>query len=71
MSSPNRANGQSAGTWRKSTYSGAGNDCVEVALTDHGAAVRDSKSPRHGTVCTSARGWHRFLDAIREDQLDS
>ncbi|WP_424565493.1 DUF397 domain-containing protein [Tamaricihabitans halophyticus] len=44
---------------------------MEVALTDHGAAVRDSKSPRHGTVCTSARGWHRFLDAIREDQLDS
>ncbi|MCZ4506743.1 DUF397 domain-containing protein [Streptomyces sp. ActVer] len=29
--------------WRKSSYSGGANDCVEVAELDEHAAVRDSK----------------------------
>lgn len=29
--------------WRKSSFSGAGNDCVEVALTRDVALVRDTK----------------------------
>ncbi|HEU0089611.1 MAG TPA: DUF397 domain-containing protein [Pseudonocardiaceae bacterium] len=33
-------------TWRKSSYSGASGDCVEIAaLADGGRAVRDSKNP--------------------------
>jgi hypothetical protein len=31
--------------WRKSSYSAGGQQCVEVARTSTGAAVRDSKNP--------------------------
>ncbi|RSM73686.1 DUF397 domain-containing protein [Kibdelosporangium aridum] len=35
----------SAATWRKSSRSGSQSDCVEVAMTENLAAVRDSKHP--------------------------
>ncbi|GGR06433.1 DUF397 domain-containing protein [Streptomyces aurantiogriseus] len=31
--------------WRKSSYSGGANDCVEIAELGEHAAVRDSKDP--------------------------
>jgi hypothetical protein len=34
-----------AGGWRKSSYSGSGNNCVEVRTSHPGIAVRDSKNP--------------------------
>ncbi|MET9629975.1 DUF397 domain-containing protein [Lentzea sp. NPDC006480] len=43
--------------WRKSSYSGDGNNCVEVG---HGVGIRDSKAPAtHLTV--SAAAWSAFL----------
>ncbi|WP_197319252.1 DUF397 domain-containing protein [Saccharomonospora sp. NB11] len=56
--------------WRKSSYSGGGNDCVEIAFTDDGAAVRDSKNPTGGMLRLSARQWQAFLDAARAGELD-
>jgi hypothetical protein len=32
--------------WRTSSYSGSGNNCVQVALTQETVAVRDSKNLR-------------------------
>ncbi|MGH3437684.1 MAG: DUF397 domain-containing protein [Sciscionella sp.] len=50
--------------WRKSSYSGAGNDCVEVAYpVAAAAAVRDSKNPRGGTLQFDERCWRSFLHA--------
>ncbi|MDH6699981.1 DUF397 domain-containing protein [Streptomyces griseoviridis] len=51
--------------FRKSSYSGAENACVEVAPTaDQGRAVRDSKHP-HGPLLTVSREtWRRFLREI-------
>jgi hypothetical protein len=43
-------------SWRKSSRSNAGNDCVEIARTRAGIAVRDSKNPHqpHLTLSTEA-----------------
>jgi hypothetical protein len=54
----------SSGGWRKSSHSGGGNDCVEVALTPDTAAVRDSKDPEGGVLSFSARGWAGLLAAV-------
>jgi hypothetical protein len=35
-------------TWRKSSFSSAGNDCVELADTGDAVLLRDSKHPEHG-----------------------
>ncbi len=53
-------------TWRKSSYSGSGNDCVEVAANIQGVvAVRDSKDPG-GAVLTFTPGeWRAFLASMR------
>ncbi|WP_344421393.1 DUF397 domain-containing protein [Amycolatopsis minnesotensis] len=51
--------------WRKSSHSGGGNDCVEVALTGEGTAVRDSKDPDGGVFAVSASGWRGLLAAVR------
>ena len=43
--------------WRKSSYSGGDNDCVEIATTGANVAVRDSKNPCGGALSFSpARG---------------
>ncbi|MEV6825341.1 DUF397 domain-containing protein [Amycolatopsis sp. NPDC051102] len=50
--------------WRKSSYSAAGNECVEVAIIGDGAAVRDSKDPRGGFFAVPSAGWSAFLAAV-------
>ncbi|WP_019813077.1 DUF397 domain-containing protein [Saccharomonospora saliphila] len=56
--------------WRKSSYSGGGNDCVEVAFTRDGAAVRDSKNPAGGALTVPAAEWDALLAAARTGELD-
>ncbi|MEC3973911.1 DUF397 domain-containing protein [Amycolatopsis sp. H20-H5] len=51
--------------WRKSSYSGGGNDCVEIAFTGGQTAVRDSKDPAGGAFRLSPSGWLGLLDAVR------
>lgn len=56
-------------SWRKSTYSGSGNNCVEIG---HGTGIRDSKAPTtHLPV--SPEAWSAFLrmatDASRQEDL--
>lgn len=66
---PNRAEpGELA--WRKSSYSGGGNDCVEVAFLPGGAAVRDSKNPGGGMLRMTAFEWDVLLRAARSGTLD-
>ncbi|GGM97726.1 hypothetical protein GCM10011609_39580 [Lentzea pudingi] len=43
--------------WRKSSYSGSSNNCVEVG---HGVGLRDSKSPATH-LPLSADAWSAFL----------
>ncbi|MBO2445809.1 DUF397 domain-containing protein [Actinomadura barringtoniae] len=53
-------------TWRKSSHSGSGDQCVEVAaLPGNGRAVRDSKDPDGPALLFSAAEWRTLLDAVR------
>jgi hypothetical protein len=54
-----------AGTeWRKSSRSGAGNDCVEIANHGDGVLVRDSKNPDGCVVRIDPAAWAVFLAAL-------
>jgi hypothetical protein len=56
--------------WRKSSYSGGnGGNCVEVADTSTGAAVRDTQNRHLGHLEASRGEWNDFLWALKADQL--
>ncbi len=55
--------------WRKSSRSGAGNDCVELVVTGVGAAVRDSKRPGAGHLAFEDGGWTAFMGVVKEGRL--
>jgi hypothetical protein len=59
--------------WRKSSYSTAGNNCVEVATPDGPAdiAVRDSKNPDGGHLTFGAEAWRAFISDIQHGRYDS
>jgi Domain of unknown function (DUF397) len=52
-------------SWRKSSYSGGGNNCVEVAEIASGRAVRDSKNPDGGHLTFGVGAWQAFLTDIK------
>lgn len=47
-------------TWRKSTFSDQA-DCVEVALGETGAAIRDSKNADGPILTLPAPTWRTFI----------
>lgn len=54
----------------KSSYSGPKTEnCVEVADTGSGAAVRDSKHPEAGYLAFPAAEWDVFLAEVRRGAL--
>jgi hypothetical protein len=69
MITPDAATVTSA-MWRKSSYSGGGNQCVEVASVGAAVAVRDSKNPQGGHLAFGARDWRAFLDDAKRGSYD-
>ncbi|GAB3488122.1 DUF397 domain-containing protein [Nocardiopsis coralliicola] len=55
--------------FRKSSYSGANQNCVEVAQAPVRTAVRDSKHPDRGHLAFPSAEWHAFLTAVDAGQL--
>jgi hypothetical protein len=53
--------------WRKSSHSGGGNDCVEIAADITATAVRDSKNPDGPQLRFGAAGWVSFVGLARTD----
>ncbi|WP_062648452.1 DUF397 domain-containing protein [Streptomyces maremycinicus] len=52
--------------WFTSSYSnGAGGECVECALTDEGALVRDSKRAGGPAITVGSGAWVSFVRAVR------
>ena len=50
--------------WRRSSHSGGGNDCVEIAAVTAGTAVRDSKNPDGPRLRFGDRGWTAFVGVV-------
>ncbi|MDH6142971.1 hypothetical protein P3T35_004999 [Kitasatospora sp. GP30] len=54
-------------TWRKSTFSGAQNECIEVADGCPGVIpVRDSKNPGGPALVFPTETWSTFIASLRE-----
>ncbi|MFB4316341.1 DUF397 domain-containing protein [Actinomadura sp. 21ATH] len=57
-------------TWRRSSYSTSGENCVEVAaLLDH-LGVRDSKDPDGPKLVFSAMAWQNFRSQVKAGAYD-
>ncbi|MFC0866205.1 DUF397 domain-containing protein [Sphaerimonospora cavernae] len=58
-------------TWRKSSYSGSGDNCVEVAvLASGGRAVRDSKDSDGPVLTFTPTEWHAFISRAKDGEFD-
>ena len=51
-------------TWRKSSYSGNENACVELAVGQTSVGVRDSKQPDGPALAFAAEPFRAFLVAF-------
>lgn len=56
--------------WRKSTYSGANGDCVEVAESDGLVAMRHSKEPDQGTIFYTRAEIAAFIKGCKAGEFD-
>lgn len=54
----------------KSTFSDGGGECVEVAFTGGGVAVRDSKNRSGPVLWFSPSEWRAFLIGMRAGVFD-
>jgi len=58
-------------TWRKSTRSSAGDNCVEVSFAPDGSVgVRDSKNREGGILVFTSTEWGAFTEGVRDDEFD-
>lgn len=54
--------------FRKSSHSGTGNDCVEVADLPGASAVRDTQNRQAGHLLFPGAEWTALLTTARNDQ---
>jgi Domain of unknown function (DUF397) len=53
--------------WRKSTFSGNGNDCVEAGVAESGwVLVRDTTNREGGTLSFPATAWRTFAAGLKQ-----
>ncbi|HEY8372647.1 MAG TPA: DUF397 domain-containing protein [Pseudonocardiaceae bacterium] len=56
--------------WRVSSRSTGQGQCVEVALTDAAAYVRDTKNRGAGVFTVPAVQWAAFINTVKSGRLD-
>src|ERR1700757_4523181 len=55
--------------WKKSSYSAADGNCMEVARLGGGyIGVRDSKNPALPALGYTAAGWRAFITSVKADR---
>jgi hypothetical protein len=59
----------SRATWRTSTYSNNGGNCVQVATSRPAVLVRDSKNPDGPKLAFAEDSWRAFAHRIRAADL--
>jgi hypothetical protein len=57
--------------WRKSTFSGSDGDCVELAGTAEGFALRNSNRIDDGTLTFTGAELAAFVTGCRAGEFDS
>ncbi|MEV4003489.1 DUF397 domain-containing protein [Actinomadura sp. NPDC049753] len=57
-------------SWRKSSASGGGQECVEVAAAGPAVLVRDSRDTSAGFLTLDPAQWKALLAAIRNGELE-
>ncbi|RBQ14014.1 DUF397 domain-containing protein [Spongiactinospora rosea] len=57
-------------TWRKSSYSTNGGDCIEIATSAPSVFVRDSKNPEGGILAFGQDEWRTFLARIKAGEIE-
>lgn len=58
-------------SWVKSSYSDAGQACVEIADLDGAVAVRDSKDPDGPALFLPGAAFSSFVTGVRDGSLDA
>ncbi|MGO4750688.1 DUF397 domain-containing protein [Streptomyces sp. 2MCAF27] len=62
---------EAIGPYRKSSYSGGENNCVEIAdMANNGRAVRDSKDKRGPHLMFTGGAWQAFLLGVKRREFD-
>lgn len=57
-------------TWRTSSYTNGGGNCVEVADLPDSVLVRDTKDRTRPPVHCSAPAWRAFVQAVRAGEFE-
>ncbi|WP_232661413.1 DUF397 domain-containing protein [Pseudonocardia sp. TRM90224] len=63
--------GNGSDGWRKSSFSGSNNECVEVRLGKNEVEVRDSKRPQGYVLRFTTAEWSVFLNGVRAGEFDT
>lgn len=71
MTTPPTAAQLAGAAWRTSTYSGAQNECVEVAGVEGGrwVGVRDTKNRAQPALVVPGTAWSVLVDALNAGTL--
>lgn len=56
--------------WRKSSRSGGGNNCVEVARAGDIYAIRDSKNPTGPKLVFAHSEWKAFVASVKDGEFN-
>ena len=56
--------------WRKSSFSGAEGNCVEVAAEDGAIAVRNSKRPEAGSLTFTRSEMAAWIEGCKAGEFD-
>ena len=57
-------------TWRTSSRSSGNGQCVEVAITSEGVAVRDTKNRGGGIQTYTHLEWAAFVEGVKDGEFD-